>query len=370
MPDQISCRCGCGRWTENEFAPGHALRHARELRDQAQSGNRAAFSELYARGWTIPQVRTSLAAFGVEAEFFGIDQNDSAMLLARNGINCQNDGYHHNTTDYWRVTEDGSVTNEGCELVSPILRVDASDFAETSKAVRLLREAGGRVNVSCGLHIHHNASHLNLEQIANITGHWVAFQPIISTMLPPSRRNASYARAMEDAPHWMAQIMDLGSKRALLDGTQYWGRYHSLNLSSLSVHNTFEFRQHSGTLNGTKIEHWARFTKLFMDLPIKGKDVNTLIGEYGSEAAIGAMGADAMFAYIGAPASMADFYRTRINQLGSPSTMEAEDAESEDDGSDGYGNDYYSNGERNDDDDATWCSSCSDWHPDDESEDY
>ena len=43
------------------------------------------------------------------------------------------------------------------------------------------------------------------------------------------------------------------------------GRYYKVNLQAYQCHGTIEFRQHSGTVNATKIAHWVRFLGEFID---------------------------------------------------------------------------------------------------------
>lgn len=42
-------------------------------------------------------------------------------------------------------------------------------------------------------------------------------------------------------------------------------RYFKVNLMSFQRHGTIEFRQHSGTVNATKIANWVRFLGQFID---------------------------------------------------------------------------------------------------------
>lgn len=43
------------------------------------------------------------------------------------------------------------------------------------------------------------------------------------------------------------------------------GRYYKVNLQSLTRYGTMEFRQHSGTLNFTKVINWVSFLMAFVD---------------------------------------------------------------------------------------------------------
>jgi hypothetical protein len=306
------------------FAAGHALRYMTALRREALAGDQPAIMQMYERGWNT-QVPPGRISFGVEVEFYGMGQDSAADLLRGAGINARNDGYHHENRPYWRVTEDGSVSYEGCELVSPILRMGKDDFSLMRKAVRVLADNGGEVNASCGLHVHHNTAGHTSETIAQAVGHYALFQHHINKMLPPSRSHASYALPMEGARHWYNDILAQANGSATIARisrqSHRWGRYHAINMQSLTAHNTLEFRQHSGTLNGDKIEHWTRFTKAIMDSGKRGKTFMDLIDKYGSEGAVVSnMTIDDVCRYLRLPADTREFCvdRTRRLNQGTP----------------------------------------------------
>jgi hypothetical protein len=53
------------------------------------------------------------------------------------------------------------------------------------------------------------------------------------------------------------------------------GRYYSLNLNAYSTHGTVEFRLHHGTLNGAKVEAWAKFVSALARFSRTGFLLNT-----------------------------------------------------------------------------------------------
>lgn len=53
---------------------------------------------------------------------------------------------------HWTVESDGSVTDPSAEVVSPVCRWE--DIEMVQKVVRALRNAGAKVDESCGIHIH------------------------------------------------------------------------------------------------------------------------------------------------------------------------------------------------------------------------
>jgi hypothetical protein len=317
MPLRV-CRCGCGQPSETGFVRGHWRTYAAALRQRARIGDANAFQEMYDAGYML-ESKPGKTAFGVEAEFFGIDQSSAADVITSIGHEAVVDGYHHDPVPHWRVTEDGSVTGEACELVSPILKRRQADFTMTREIVTALRQNGGVVDRSCGLHVHHNATGMTPMLVAEAVSHWSLFQPLINMLLPAGRVSyAEYCRPMENPGRWHRSVMDQadGTLDSLTARCHSFGRYHAINLSALQAHGTLEFRQHQGTLNGTKIENWVKFTRLFMDIGEARSCLDT-INEYGSEDAVtSALGLDGMFDYIGAPKALLDYYKGRSIQLG------------------------------------------------------
>jgi hypothetical protein len=346
-----------------EFYPGHALRYAAELRRRSMLGDEYARRELYSRGWT-PLSRGKSGytyAFGFEAEFFGMSHEHAAEALSGNGIDTRADGYHHNTKDYWRITEDGSVSYEGCELVSPILGVrNKDDIATSRKSLSILRAEGGQVNRSCGLHIHHNLRGKTCADVSETLAHWAGFQPLIDTIVPPSRRNGEYVSSMYDAVRWRnAALRNMSMPEhipATRMDTTYFGRYHAVNLQAVHDHGTIEYRQHSGTLNPEKLYNWVLFTRAMHDVARVGK-WSVLQDIYGAndDTICRELGLEGMLSYLGLPKKVREFYKERQKALSEHGI------DDEDIGADG---DCEPDGEF-DDEGGQWCGSCGEYHYED-----
>ena len=68
----------------------------------------------------------------------------------------------------WRVVPDASLSGGeySGEIVSPILRYE--DIEELQNIIRAVRNAGGRVDASCGIHLHLDASRFNASSVINL----------------------------------------------------------------------------------------------------------------------------------------------------------------------------------------------------------
>lgn len=216
--------------------------------------------------------------FGVEIEFFGITQRAAEAAVQRAGISAMVERYNHRTPNgYWKLVYDVSVNGSGTgigsglEIVSPILSGDEG-LAQVDTVLKALREAGAKVDRSCGIHVHHDARDFNGTTWRNLIKSYMKFESIIDQLMPESRRananqfcmsllrnpNRYYGPSVtvEDA------FRALGSRSGFDSLTSYFqSRYYKINLESYLRHGTVEFRHHAGSLNGTKVTNWIKLTQ-------------------------------------------------------------------------------------------------------------
>jgi hypothetical protein len=235
--------------------------------------------------------------FGTEHEFFGIDEYHLAQgLSSRFGPN-------------WGVKNDGSVSNEGLEIATPVL-YGSRGRDELSQVLDYVAREGAQIDTTCGLHVHHSAAHLTPQNVWDCVLTYKHFQGAINSILPPSRSSNSYCNRIDyvgsrnDGPARNSTLKEMA------DG--HWGRYYVVNLSSLRVHGTVEFRQHSATLNPEKTLNWVDLTRAMLNV---GKRVEQSVvpgprhllhsGEYDPTSL------DAMLRYLGVSTDLADYYHKR-----------------------------------------------------------
>lgn len=177
----------------------------------------------------------------------------------------------------WCVHDDGSLGTNGdnfttVELSSPILYGEEG-IAEMRAMMDALRKLGGKVNKTCGMHIHVGVEDLSLAERKRITTAFVRYEPFFDALVPLSRRNHSACqsnRAFAKGGTLPAKLDTLrkpvASQRELeARFPAFEAKYLKLNVSSASHRGTFEFRQHSGTLNSNKAENWVRLVLGFVE---------------------------------------------------------------------------------------------------------
>jgi hypothetical protein len=134
--------------------------------------------------------------FGIELELIKLTQEKAAEAIRTVGLEVVRRGYLHDVTREWKIVPDSSVKDKngvaGCEAVSPILKGQRGlDIAAT--AANALKNMGGDVNRSTGLHCHIAVEDLSANDLKTIMRRYAAFEREIDAFMPPSRReNKNY----------------------------------------------------------------------------------------------------------------------------------------------------------------------------------
>lgn len=205
--------------------------------------------------------------FGLE-----IECDCNYHIVRSDSVNFQYMGYTHEVMrDVFKFVTDSSVEGaHAIECVSPVLSGN-DGHAKVKACVKALKDAGGRVNNSCGLHVHIGAGDLTSEQYANVFANYMFLENVIDTFMARSRRGNNC--------HWCKTLKGRGVENAhnMSDiyncfGATFYGegnfphryergcqRYFKVNCLSWIKYKTIEFRQHGGSLNATKINNWVKF---------------------------------------------------------------------------------------------------------------
>ncbi|MCF0235620.1 MAG: amidoligase family protein [Bacteroidaceae bacterium] len=211
--------------------------------------------------------------FGVEIEAYGCSRTRLAQELRAAGIETQVEGYNHSTRRHWKVVTDSSLDGEQTfELVSPILRGEEG-LKELRKVCYVLDYLDIKVNGSCGLHIHMEAIDFDIQTWRNLVLNYLSLERTIDSFMPASRKGNRFCRPLQGSIN--AQRVERAQSLDELRGIFHNTRYYKLNLEAFDRHHTVEFRQHSGTTNFTKMEHWIRFLNGMINFARQGQRIRT-----------------------------------------------------------------------------------------------
>lgn len=197
--------------------------------------------------------------FGIEIEAYGVDRDALATALRRAGIDCAVEAYNHATRTHWKITTDNSITGVAnpFEIVSPILE-GMDGLEQVRKVSEVLISLRAKINRTCGMHIHFDAAHMNVNCWKNVMLNYALLENIIDSMMPESRRGTSnqYCRSLR-IPNFATKFKNVRTIEGL--SNLFPDRYYKVNMKAYVQHRTIEFRQHSGTIEFEKIKNWVLF---------------------------------------------------------------------------------------------------------------
>ncbi len=177
----------------------------------------------------------------------------------------------------WKIVRDASVRCENrsrlnasslysVEFVSPICTYD--DIETIQELVRNLRGAGAKVNSSCGIHVHINASPHTPKTLRNIVNIMASKEDLLYKSLKVNVSREHYCQKMDTRfldeinnrpPMSMEQL-----KSMWYDGSDYSyrhyddTRYHALNLHSVFNKGTIEFRLFNSSLHAGVVKSYLQ----------------------------------------------------------------------------------------------------------------
>ena len=220
--------------------------------------------------------------YGVEIEFLGITREAAAEVVADFfGTGYCYEGGELNERDIadkdrriWRVVRDASIDaysdEEQCELVTPILVYD--DLVTLVTVVERIKAAGGKVNHSCGLHIHVDARGFTPQAVVNLVTLIGSREQLLYKALGITKDRMRYCKRINDdlvesirsrKPESMEELRKdwyQESPYEVVAGKYHSTRYHGLNLHAMFTKGTVEFRLFNSTLEAKEIKAYVQFT--------------------------------------------------------------------------------------------------------------
>ncbi len=170
-----------------------------------------------------------------------------------------------------RTQRRGSADREyQVEFVTPKLTYE--DMPQFQECIRRLRKAGGKVNSSCGLHVHIDGANHNQRSLKNLLSIMYSKEDILFRALQVNEnRVRQYCQKVrEPMLQRVRSQIDSTETRNLnrLESIWYggdngshqhyhWTRYHALNLHSMFYRGTVEFRMFNSTLHAGRVKAYV-----------------------------------------------------------------------------------------------------------------
>lgn len=194
--------------------------------------------------------------FGVEVEMCDLRKDETYAMARACGLSFENQGYNHvDSNSIYKFVRDGSLDgNNPTEFVSPVL-ASGNGFENLKSALHIINSCGGKVNSSCGLHVHIGCTGMTDEWYSNVFNNYMYLEGVIDTFMAKSRRGNDCRWAHSLKNKGLEHCHTINEVRRALNSN----RYHKVNCEAWSRHHTIEFRQHSGSTDFEKISNWAKF---------------------------------------------------------------------------------------------------------------
>ena len=222
--------------------------------------------------------------FGVEVELTGITRKQAAEALAEYfGTMPRHKGGTYDTWAVrdpegkeWKLVSDSSIYAEKwngysyevtdspdyrVEMVSP--KLTYGELPKFQECVRQMRYAKGKVNDSCGIHVHVDAAKHNRQSLKNLLSIMFSKEDILFKALQvnpdrvrtyckkvrePMLQKARQLSAEETTD--LTQLEEIWYEGKVKNSDHYnWTRYYALNLHSVFYRGTVEFRCFNSTLH-------------------------------------------------------------------------------------------------------------------------
>ncbi len=223
--------------------------------------------------------------FGIEIEMTGLTRAAAARIIAGHfdtqaiHVGGGYDAYtvRDDRNRQWKVVSDASIRcrnrnnrsasrDYSVEFVSPICQYE--DIETVQGLVRKLRAGGARVNDSCGLHVHVDASSHTPQTLRNIVNIMASKEDLLYKTLQVQVNREEYClkadtRFLEELnhkrPRTMEEVEELWYNGR---GSRYHhydiSRYHALNLHSVFSKGTIEFRMFNSTLHAGEVKAYIQ----------------------------------------------------------------------------------------------------------------
>ena len=160
--------------------------------------------------------------------------------------------------ELWRLVSDGSLRNDGIELVSrPLFGEDVVVALE--QAQMEVERIGAVITSRCGLHVHIDVSGFNTDQLISLTCAVALAERTIYKYVGEDRRDNIYCLPISDTANLLPfyNAIKYGHGRDdIVRAIKRTQKYSGFNILPILTQGSVEFRHHKGTYNAEEILRW------------------------------------------------------------------------------------------------------------------
>lgn len=154
---------------------------------------------------------------------------------------------------FWRITEDGSLRNNGREFKTVALPLRYLEPALN----QLFNGINPDIDFSkrTSIHFHFDVRHLTSEQVTSFVLLYAAVENVLFRYVKGERRNNIFCVPITESN--LLQRNTVNVEHFIRHIDQYWYKYTALNLLPVKTLGTMEFRQMPGTSDVHRLLIWA-----------------------------------------------------------------------------------------------------------------
>lgn len=177
------------------------------------------------------------------------------------------------STRLWNCISDGSLRNDGRELVTKLPLAGMDLQLALDELDPLLRTAGVVASERTSIHVHVDVRDLTTEQVGNVLATYIACEAALYNFGGKNRYDNIYCPGVSAAQEQMSVMRKVMSsdQYVFAHGIHDWCKYTGINLRSICERGSIEFRGHEGTLDVARIEKWIKVLQQMFVYAIKTK---------------------------------------------------------------------------------------------------
>lgn len=194
--------------------------------------------------------------------------------------------------DYWNVTEDDSLRNNGRELISPPLLGKDISNALTEVEYVFSEHSSLQFNERTSVHVHMDARDMDTEQLLALMMIYCIVERSLFRYCGQERAESIYCLPLysaQGALHNITKICHYIEKEVpsgIQDQLNQYYKYQAINLRPIMAQGSIEFRHHAGCSNKAELMNWINLLMCIKKaaLTFSAKDLPDLVSGHGGEA--------------------------------------------------------------------------------------
>lgn len=172
----------------------------------------------------------------------------------------------YNFHKFWRTTSDGSLRNNGIEIIS-LRGLSTQNLVEALEALELAFKhyfkPGIEISSRCSLHLHYNVWDYTLEELRSLILVYTMVESALYAVSGNRRDNIFCIPNSKMHRNYWSYLFSSASKKRSKKAewdilSSHYQKYSGLNLRPIHEYGTIEFRQHAGTTDLTEVKSWIQ----------------------------------------------------------------------------------------------------------------